>query len=205
MDKQEYLNEISASTRPAAPSNTHKFLSSKFLWVGIIGVLLLIIIIVIGSLLSGSNTSTKDRVSSLILHLDNTTEVIKEYQPYVKSSDLRSYSASLSGILSNTSSSLTTYATNKYNFKPKEVNKSIVEEETSYKDALISDLFNAKITGSLDQVYAQKLAIDISLIQSRETQLIKSSSLSDLQDDLRSSYDSLTNLYDKFNNFSESK
>ena len=107
--------------------------------------------------------------------------------------------------IKNTSSSLTTYATNKYNFKPKEVNKSIVEEETSYKDTLISDLFNAKITGSLDQVYAQKLATDISLIQSRETQLIKSSSLSDLQDDLHSSYDSLTNLYDKFNNFSESK
>ena len=146
MDKQEYLNEISASTRPASTKNSQKFLSSKLFWVGIIGVLLLIVIIIIGSLISGSSTSTKDQVFSLIIHLDNTTDLIEEYQPSVKSSDLRSHSASLNGVLSNTSSSLTTYATEKYNYKLKEVNKSIVEEETSYKDTLNSDFFNAKIT-----------------------------------------------------------
>lgn len=205
MDKQEYLNEISASTRPTTTKNSHKFFSSKLFWVGIIGVSLLIIIIIIGSLISGSSTSTKDQVSSLIIHLDNTTELIKEYQSNVKSSDLRSHSASLNGVLSNTSSQLTTYATEKYNYKLKEVKKSIVEEETSYKDTLNSDFFNAKITGSLDQVYAQKLATDISLIQSREAQILKSSSDANLSDILNTSNESLTNLYDKFNNFSESE
>ncbi len=205
MDRQEYLNEISASTRPVKSRNVPSFLSSKFLWIGIIGVVLLIIIIIIGSVLSGAKTDSKNQLFSLILHMDNTVEAIKEYQPHVKSSDLRSYSASLSTILSNNSNDITNYATEKYNFSPKTIKDSVVEEQTSYKDALMSDFFNAKITGSLDYVYAQKLATDISIIQSLEAQLMKTASDSFLKDTLGTSYESLTILYNNFYNFSESK
>ena len=205
MDKQEYLNEISTSAKATAIKHTPTIFSSKFFWVGTIGAILFIIIIIIGSIISGSKTNVKEHLFSLILHMDNTKEVVEEYRPDIKSSDLRSYGASLVTILSNDSSSLTAYATEKYDFKTKNVKESITEEETSRKDDLSSDLFNAKITGSLDHIYAQKLTTDISLIQSLESQIIKASSDPTLQDILNASYESLTVLYDKFKTFSESK
>lgn len=205
MDKQEYLNTISKQSSPNPPKANHSFLSSKILWVSIIGVVLFIIIIIVGSLLSGSNGSYKDKLFSLILHVNNTREIIDEYQTNVKSSDLRSDSSSLNGILTDASSFLTVYATEQYNFSNKAIKESIEEEETTYKDSVLSDLFEAKITGALDHVYAQKLATDISLIQSTESQLIKSATDSDLEDKLEDNYNSLELLYNKFNNFSESK
>lgn len=205
MDKQDYLNEISNSTKPTATSNTPKIFSSKFFLAGIIGITFFIIIVIAGSAISGSKDSIKDKLFSLILHISYTTDVIKEYQPHVKSSDLRSYSESLNNVLSSDTSSLTTYAEEKYDYKTKSIKESVQEEEQTYKDDLLSDLFNAKITGSLDFIYAQKLATDISLIQSRETQIIKATSDSDLRNTLNTSYESLTVLYNKFNSFSESK
>lgn len=205
MNRQEYLNEISASTRPATPKRGSKILSSKFFWVGVIGIGAFIIMAIIGGIISGSSTNAKDQLYSLILHLDNTSELIQKYQPSIKSSDLRSYGTSLNNIVSSSASDLTNYATEKYNFKPKEVKKSITDEETSAKDALDNELFNAKISGTLDRIFAQKFAYEISLIGTRESQLIKASSDSTLQDILTKSYNNLSNLYDNFNNFSEAK
>ena len=204
MNRQEYLNEISTPDRPA-PKPMTGILASKFFRVGIIGASLLIIIIIIGAILSGSKSGVKDHIFSLITRLNNTSETITEYQPSVKSSDLRSYSASLFSIISDTNKSLTDYATEKYDYKPKNVKDSIVEEETSAKDALSSELFAAKINGLLDTTYAQKMAYEISLIMSRESQIINSITNPDLKERLTSSHNSLDNLYPKFNDFSESK
>ena len=147
----------------------------------------------------------KDRLLALVLHIDNTSEAIGEYQPNVKSSDLRSYSASLNGVLSNTSRELTNYIAEKYNMKPKDANENIAEEETLAKDDLVNELFEAKINGNLDRIYAHKMAYEISLITSREIQLYKSTNNESLKEILDTSYNSLSNLYDKFNDFSETK
>lgn len=202
MDKKEYLNEISATTQPT--SKTKKgILSSKFFWIGLGSVILLIIIIIIGSLIGGSSTSIKDRIFALILHLDNVSGIIDEYQPKVKSSKLRSSSASLKSVLGQTNKDLTNYATEKYQYKPKSVSKSIINTETAAKDALYSDLFNAKINGDLDHTYAYKMAYEISYIKSQEDRIIKASSNSELKELLQFSQEGLSNLYDSFNNFSE--
>ena len=153
--------------------------------------------------MGGGKTSDKEKLFALILHIDNTTEVIGEYQSNVKSSDLRSYSASLNGVLSNTSKDLTNYAAEKYNFKAKDVDKNIAEEETTSKDGLKSELFEAKINGVLDRIYAHKMAYEISLITTREAQLIRSAGNETLKQALTTSYNSLDNLYSKFNDFSE--
>jgi len=202
MDRQEYLNQISAVNRPAKKSKT-SFFASKFFWVGAIGVTVLILIILIGAILGNGKTSDKDKMFGLILHIDNTSELIETYQPNVKSSDLRSYSASLYGVLSNTSKELTDYATEKYNYKAKDAKESIAEEETTAKDELESELFEAKINGILDRIYTHKMAYEISLITTREAQLLKSANNDTLKEILTTSYDSLENLYDKFNDFSE--
>jgi hypothetical protein len=204
MDRQEYLNQISTANRPVKESKSGIF-ASKFFWVGIIGLVAFILIMILGAIIGGTKGNEKERIFSLILHLDNTSEVIGQYQPSVKSSDLRSYSASLKGILSNTSRELTTYAEEKYNFKAKDVSSKISEEETLSKDGLENELFEAKINGILDRIYAHKMAYEISLITNRESQIFKSSGNENLKNILETSYNSLNNLYDGFNDFTETK
>ena len=184
MDKQEYLNEISASTRPVAPPKKSIF-SSKILWVILAGVVAFVILAIIGALISGSGSSVKDRLYALITRIDNTSAVIDEYRSDIKSSSLRSDTASLSTILSNTSKSLTDYA-------------------TLAKDALTDELFKAKINGLLDDTFAHKMAYEVSIIMTREAQLMKSTS-DDLYSILDGSYQSLDILYHKFDNFSETQ
>lgn len=204
MDRQEYLNQISMSNRPV--KNTKPgFLSSKFFWVGVIGVAALILIIIIGSILSGGKTSSKDKLFAIILHINNVSELIEQYQPNVKSSDLRSYSASLNNVLSNTSRELTGIAEEKYGFKENSIEKNIAEEETTARDNLEAELFEAKINGTLDRIYALKMAYEISSITNRETQIMNSTQNEELKSALSKSYDSLDILYSKFNDFSETK
>lgn len=206
MDRQEYLNQISA--KPAAKTKATfgknfpgNLLHSKFFWVGAGGLLALIIIVIIGVALGSGRSDSKDVLYGLILHIDNTSEIIGDYQSDLKSSDLRGYSANLSSILSSTSSGLTNYATEQYKFKKKDVKKSITEDEDAAKAELNNELFEAKINGILDRVYAQKMAYEISIITARESQLLDSTSNQTLTDILSSSYESLANLYAKFNEF----
>ena len=160
---------------------------------------------IIGAVLSGNRGGDKNLSYALKLHIDGTSEVIQKYQSDVKSSDLRSSSASLYSILSNTSKELTDYITAKYDFKEKDVNKNIAEEATLSKDGLEAELFEAKINGILDRIYAHKMAYEVSLITSEEAKIISSTGSADLKELLTKSYNSLNNLYDKFNSFSETK
>jgi len=208
MDGQEYLNQIAESSQPVSKvagkkSGIAGILQSKFLKIGVIGIGLLILIIIIGSIL-GSNKGSEQTLSyELKLHLDNTAEVVSEYQQYVKSSTLRSDSASFQGVLSNTSNELKSYLEDKYDFKDKDIGKGMQEEAKLVKDDLSNELFEAKINGILDRIYAHKMAYEISLITSEETKLMKSSDSEMLTKLLNTSYESLSNLYDRFDNFSE--
>lgn len=210
MDGQEYLNQIAESSQPVAKASKRGggisgILHSKFFIVGVIGVAALILIIILGSAL-GSNKGDEQTLSAkLKLHLDDTAEVIGEYQQHVKSSALRSDSASLRGVLGNTSNELTAYLEAKYDFKEKNVDKKIQEEAQLAMDGLSDELFEAKINGILDRIYAHKMAYEISLITSEEARLIKESKNESLRDLLNTSFESLNNLYDKFDGFSETK
>ena len=113
MEGQDYLNQISANNRPMQKQQKG-ILSSKFFLVGAIGLGALIIIIIIGALVNGNKGGEKNLSFALKLHLDNTSSVIEEYQPNVKSSSLRSSSASLDSVISDTNSKLTDFVTAKY-------------------------------------------------------------------------------------------
>ena len=160
-----------------------------------------ILIAIIGGILSGGKTGVKDQAIELKLNIDSTLEVISEFQQSIKSSDLRSSSASLYSVLSNTSRDLTTYVTENYEYTPKNDNKKFADDVALERDGLESALFEAKINGVLDQVYANKLAYVISLIYTKELNLKKATSKEDLQAILDSSINSLSTLYDKFDNF----
>ena len=205
MDKKDYLDKLTAETRPQKPAGKpSKILSSKIFMVCFIGLILLIMIIIIGAIL-GSNKSDKKTVAyTLALHLNSTGEVIHDYQPKVKSSILRSTSASLSSVLSDTYGKLNGYLTEKYKVGAEKADKKLIDAAALNKDALEADLFEAKITGVLDKTYANKMVYEISLIKAEEEQLITKSDEDKLKEILTTSYNSLNKLYDEFNNFSGS-
>lgn len=203
MESQEYLNQISAKVAPTKSSNgISGILSSKITWL-IVGALgLFILLAVVGAVLSAGKGNAKEDASRLQLHLESISEVISEYQPKVKSSGLRSISASLSTVISNTDGKLLNYLTEKYNYK-KNADKDLAAEVKTEQDALMNDLFEAKITGNLDRIYAHKMTYEISKFMSEETNLYKETRDDVLKEILNESFGSLETLYDSFNNFSE--
>lgn len=204
MDNKDYLNQISLSNRPQKKSKL-SFMSSPIFKVSIVGLILLIMIIIIGAVISGGKTSLKDRLISLKLHVDSTSEVISDYQGILKSSDLRSNSASLSGILSNASRGLSEYLTSKYSYKEGKDDKKLQNEADLRRDELEDDLFKAKINGKLDITYAHKMAYEISSINT-EIESIQRNIKDDASIDfLNSTHDSLNILYDNFNDTSNIK
>ena len=205
MEGQEYLNQISAANRPVKKSKLSSLLASKLFIGGMIALIVLIIVIIIGSVLSGNKGGEKNNCYRLYLHLAATAEVIEDYQNDVKSSDLRASAASLKGVLTNTNKDLTGYLTEKYEFKEKEIDKDFVAAANTSKDGLEAELFEAKINGNLDRIFAHKMAYEISLIATEENQILSSTSNDTLKEILTKSYGSLDSLYDSFSDFSETK
>ena len=208
MDGQQYLDQISNANAPkkAKPANKRGILHNKFFIVGMIGVGLLLLIVILGAILGGGKDSEKTLSSKLYLHLDGTAAAIQEYQNYVRSSDLRSSSASLYGVLTDTAGGMESYLTEKYNIKKvKDTDKKLQEKATAVKDELTGELFEAKINGILDRTYAHKMAYEISIIKAEESELYNKTKSEALKEVLNKSHESLTNLYDKFNDFSETK
>lgn len=202
MDSQDYLDQISKSVRPVKPprKGLMGILTSKYFMWGGIAVGLLIVIMIFGSMLGGKE-SLSDKVINLKLHMDSTNEVVSQYQPIVKSSQLRSLSASLRGILANTSSQLNTFIIQTYGDKA--VKETMVEAAALTRDGLMNELFESKINGYLDRMYAHKITLEVYSFMSEEAGIINATSDEALKSLLTSSQNSLNNLYTQFNDFSE--
>lgn len=206
MDGQQYLDQISQTNRPVKQSGggLNKILTSKIFIVGVIGLVLLILIIILGSVIGSGKKSVKELGYELTLHLDNTSAVIKEYQSDVKSSRLRANSASLDGVLSNTKSQINTVLVDELGFSEKKDASDTAEEEAAtVGEELKNELFEAKINGILDRIYAHKMAYEILMFLAEEEQILENTSNENLINAVNTSHESLTNLYDKFNDFSE--
>jgi len=210
MDSQDYLDQISRSARPVQPNKggIGNIVSSKYFKWGAIAFGILIVTIVLGMMLGGGKkeVTPQDRCINLRLHTLGTTEAINIYQPSLKSSTLRSLSASLQGILANTTSQLETYMEQTYGVKEgaNKIDDEMAKADEN-KEALKNDLFEAKINGLLDRVFAHKMTLEIYSIASEETSIINSLKDEGLKSALTNSYNSLDNLYTQFNDFSETK
>ncbi len=202
MDGQSYLNEISMANRPA-PKSKMDFMKSKFFIVGAIGIIGLILIFIIGMVLGSGKTGVKEQSITLKVRLDNVSEIVKEYQPDIKSSELRSDSASLYSVMTNTSRELGEYLEAAYNFREKDISNKIKNTEDAHKEGLSSELFEAKINGLLDRTYTYKMVYEVSLITTMERRIYNLANNESLKNIMDSSITSLTNIYDALNSFSE--
>ena len=166
---------------------------------------LFILLAIIGAVLGSGKGSTQKNVTQLKLHADSIVSVIGTYQPNVKSSNLRSSSASLKSVLSNTSVKLDGYMATKYGKSDSKSDKNLAEQAKTEEDALLAELFEAKINGILDRIYAHKMAYEITKVMNEESQVYNSTSDDTLKEIVTESYNSLENLYNEFNDFSETK
>ncbi len=190
------------ANRPAKKSKMD-FLKNKFVLVGIILVAGIIVMAIVGAVLGGGKGGMREQATALQLRLESMSSTISSYQGLVKSSILRSDSTSLSGILSNTDRDLSNYLSEKY--KDKKDFKKLEEDEAAHNEALEAELFEARINGILDRIYAHKITYEISLLMSMESKLYDATGDDALKDILNTSYDSLTVIYEKFENYSEAK
>lgn len=204
MEGQEYLNQISATAKPTKKLRKN-ILSSKYFIFGAASVIVLILIMILGAILSAGKGDQKELSTALILHLNNNTELIEEYQPNIKSSDLRSDSSSLYSVITNTSKKLNDYLVEKYDFKEKNIAKNVVDAATQEREELNEELFKGKINGTLDRVFAHRMAFEISALATEEQAILTKTKDETLKAILTESHDSLTNLYNKFDSFSEAK
>lgn len=132
-------------------------------------------------------------------------EVIKEYQPKLKSSDLRSLSASLDTILSTTETTIDEYIDANIKFEKGKTHPKLEEIEATHNEELTDDLFTAKINGLLDRTYAHKITYEITLIMNDEAKIINKAKDDYIKTQLTNSYNSLSTLYESFNTYSEAK
>lgn len=204
MDSEAYLNRISASNRRRKVGG-NSFLNSIWFKV-IIGVVLGVSIFMIFSSILGSGESVKDKLTALKLHTTNLSKTISTYQPRVKSSSLRSNTASLNGVLTNATNGITNYMTEKYKTKDdKNISKTLKKKEEDLTKKLEDELFNARINGLLDRTFASKMAYEITVISTRSKEILKLTKNDDLKNILNTSLNSLDNLYNSFNNYSEAR
>lgn len=201
MDRKEYLNQISQQAKPVQKRGLPDFFKSKIFWL-ILGILAFaILIMAVGGAISSNQEPPQNRLYRLLLQLDNTRASVDEYQPDVKSSTLRGYSASLSSILSNTSSELTAYLTAVYQYKPKVIPEKIQAEAAAHSEELNNELFVAKINGDLDNIFDLKMVYEISLISTQEAAILEKTTNEDLSGILLPSYQSLQNIYNDFDDW----
>ncbi len=210
MDRQEYLNQISASNRPVNTKPNGKFasiLSSKVFLIAAGAVILFILLAVIGGVLSGSKSSPKQKIYAFTMHIDNTTEAFDGYRDKVKSSGIRSYYTTLSSLLVNVKGQLESYLSAKNGDNKDDAKKILGEKKIQQldleRDALINELFEAKINGNLDRVFENKMSYEIATMMNEESDIAKSSGDESLKEIMANSYTSLENLYNQINNISE--
>lgn len=204
MDGQSYLDQISQNTKPATPTskfNLSGILSSTIFKIIAGAVLFVILAIIFGSILSNANNKGKLFAEQLSVRLANLTETTSNCNEYLKNSDLRSFNAQFSTVLTDTNSKLSTFLAEKLEFNPQKPPENIAKQETDFINELNSELENARLNGLLDRTYVNKIQTQISLILSLEESIRERAKDLALAEILNSSASNLENLLNKLQTF----
>jgi len=205
MSDLDYLNQISADSRPVKAKSDF-FIPKKLLFFLIGAVVLALAIIIIGSNVSSPKNKEYELVSTINYRSGNLIEIISTYNKKIKSSELRSMTSSLSSVLTATQSSLNTIITNEFADTEKEnktTDESVEESEETYMNNIIDTYLEpARLNGYLDRVYVSQLTYEISILMSLESKCEETTSKTSLKEALASSYSNLESLETQFENYS---
>ena len=202
MDNQAYLDQISPVEKKTILSGD--LFKSKIMKLIIGGIVAVIAIIIFGTIIN-SGESEETKCIKLQLHTQNLSTIVKDFQPSLKSSKLRSNSTSLDAILKNISVTNENYLKEKYDFKKSSISEKIEEQEQNLYAELNNDLFTAQINGYLDRTYARKMSYESALLRSYIENISVKNKTEEYKAELESFIKSLDLLEETFDSFSETK
>lgn len=161
MDKTAYLQQIASKKSNSSNSSIKSFLFSPKLLFPLLGAIILFIaLLVIGNIISSSKPNTPT-VLNVSLRAKNLSKTFDSFTRQLKSSELRSSTASLISVLNETESSLAV-KTPSTNSKDKSA-KNPVTEEAAHQAALKKTLDDAALSGLLERVFLREVNREISL------------------------------------------
>lgn len=201
MDNQAYLDQITASTKPAKNSGNH-IIPPLVLKLAIGGVILAVLIMIFGLILGNLNPSTEDLSKQLSYRLSNVNATIEKYNPSVKSSQLRSKGTATKTIITNTQRELDDFLKEKYNFKA-DPKSEIATKEQKQIDAVNKKLENARLNAYLDRIYVHELSHQIELIMALESDINAHTDKAKLKEIVTNSMNSLKDLDTSIQQISE--
>lgn len=208
MDKLEYLNQISQSTRTTAkPTGFAAFLANNSLILKILigGLVAFAILVGVGTLINNGNATSVDLSKQLYTRIENVNKTISTYNRNLKSSQLRSITSSLTGTLTGTGAQLKSYLETTYSEEkdPLALPESLAASEAAADTTLNDTLNTAKLNGLLDRVYASQVLLQVNLLLSLTSELAARDKDPTLYQILNSFYGNLTTIRQSLNSYSD--
>ena len=206
MNNKEYLEQISSESRKKTSSNNGFFgfnISPRLGKIIIGAFIAAVLIMIIGGIASiaGGSSSESDYLGRIYLRTNNMMSAISAYNNKVKSSELRSMGNSLNAVLTETSYNVSTILKEEFEADPAKAKNSIQEEEEADGTALNDSLENARISGTLDRIYAHNFTYAIGMLSALESEALHKAKNQRTTDALTTSKNNLDQLHDQFENF----
>lgn len=205
MDNYEYLQQISKSNRPLKPVKTSHLPNNFSLIVKIlVGAFLgLILLAGIGLLVKSSSTQSADTVKQLYARMNNVSNLIAEYNPNLKSSQLRAINSSLSSVISSTLPQLSAYLESVSDDSETALippTKLLEEEGKLYEDTN-KLLAEAKLNGTLDRIYSSQIHMQVTLLMTLTGETLIRNDDATLTEILNNFYSNLSVIEQTLNNY----
>lgn len=202
MNDLEYLNQISAKANQS--SKTGFFDKKMKIVLGVLGgvILLAIALMSIGGNSSTPEATVSSELTRLYTRASELSKTITKYNSSISHSALRSNGAQLSTLLTEITTSTSSYLTNNLGTDPKKL--TLTESDAANISKLDDDLKKARLNGLLDRTYAHEMDYQIDYLLIIEESIHKKNSDSYLNAFIESSSSSLTLLKESFHNYSES-
>ena len=202
MNDLEYLNQISAKANQS--SKTGFFDKKMKIVLGVLGgvILLAIILMSIGGNSSTPEATVSSELTRLYTRASELSKTITKYNSSISHSALRSNGAQLSTLLTEITTSTSSYLTNNLGTDPKKL--TLTESDAANISKLDDDLKKARLNGLLDRTYAHEMDYQIDYLLIIEESIHKKNSDNYLNAFIESSSSSLTLLKESFHNYSES-
>lgn len=166
MNNLEYLNEISKSNRPIKVA--HKGPNPQTVLKIVIGCLVAFALIILVSIATNTGPKATDFAKQIYLRNTNLSNLLRDYNSYLKNSNLRAIGSSFMSAFSDANNKISGYlATHNISSTP---NNDTANSEAILAENLNTTLTNAKLNGILDRIYLNQMQLQTSLLISLTAQ-----------------------------------
>lgn len=204
MDNKAYLDQIAVKGKvKSGPIFTPMLI--KLIAAGAI---ILITMIIVGSIISGSNakvTQSFERVYVRISNFgsDDYENPLQKYADSIRNSDLRTYCEQLRTIMYDTNTRLSSVISST-GVKTDKISKEITSDESLNWSNYIYALDNALLSGTLDRTFATETEYQLSTLIQYEHEALNKSNNQEFSNILQQSIKDLTSLQQSFKSWADS-